>query len=203
MSFPDFFAQVPTLTMKDGLADLLGAAQAGQIEYRYEDVVRLAGHSCPTVAGAWLMARHGLRALYPDGIPERGNIRVEMRNPMEAGTTGVVGSVLGLITGAAGEGGFKGLGGRYARRNLLVYGVNMPAEVRLTRLDTGSSVLLDYHPEMVPPSPEMQPAMVSVMSGEADAATRETFGRLWQERVRSILLEHADAPGLVEVRTDA
>ncbi|HNQ03008.1 MAG TPA: hypothetical protein PKH69_00195 [Thiobacillaceae bacterium] len=200
MSFPDFFAQVPTLTLKDGLAELLGAAQDGRIEYRYADVVRLAGHSCPTVAGAWLMARHGLRALYADGIPERGNIRVEMRNPMEAGTTGVVGSVLGLVTGAAGAGGFKGLGGRFVRRNLLIYGVDLPAELRLIRLDTGSSVLLDYHPEKVPPSTEMQVHMASVMSGQADADERAIFGRLWQERVRSILLDHADAPGLVVAR---
>ena len=103
MSFPAFFDRIPSLTLHDALAEVLGAAADGMIEYRYGDAVRLAGHSCPTVAGAWLMARGALHALYPEAIPERGNIRVELRAGQDAGTAGVVGSVLGLITGAAGN----------------------------------------------------------------------------------------------------
>jgi hypothetical protein len=198
--FPEFFAQVPPLTLRDPLAEILGAALGGILVYRYEDVVRLAGHSCPTVAGAWLMARHGLAALYPQELPERGGIRVELRGAQDAGTTGVVGSVLGFVTGAAGEGGFKGLGGRFGRRNLLAYGVDMPAEVRLTRLDTGACVLLDYHPDKVPPAAEMPPLMARVVGGTAEAEARESFGKLWQERVRSILLDHAQDPEVVGVR---
>jgi hypothetical protein len=200
MMFPEFFAQLPSLTLRDPLAETLGAALGGILAYRYEDVVRLAGHSCPTVAGAWLMARHGLAALYPEELPERGGIRVELRGAQDAGTTGVVGAVLGLVTGAAGEGGFKGLGGRHGRRSLLVYGVDMPGEVRLTRLDTGASVLVDYHPEKVPPSPEMPPLMARVVGGTADAEEREAFAKLWQDRVRSILVDHAQDPELLVVR---
>jgi len=203
MTFPDFFAQLPSVTLRDPLAETLGAARGGILEYRYEDAVRLAGHSCPTVAGAWLMARHGLAALYAQEMPLRGGIRVEMRDALDAGTTGVVGAVIGLVTGAAGEGGFKGLGGRHGRRNLLVYGVNLPAEVRFTRLDTGTSVLAEYHPERVPPSPEMPPLMARVVGGAADAAERETFARLWQDRVRRILVDHAADPELVVVRPGA
>jgi hypothetical protein len=58
--FPEFYAQAPRVTLRDPLAEFLGAARQGLIEYRYADVVRLAGHSCPTVAGAYLMALHGL-----------------------------------------------------------------------------------------------------------------------------------------------
>jgi hypothetical protein len=202
MSFPDFFARIPSLTLHDDLAEALGAAEGGRIEYRYEDAVRLAGHSCPTVAGAWLMARHGLAELYPDAPPERGQIRVELRAAQDAGTAGVVGSVLGLITGAAGEGGFKGLGARFARRNLLHYGVAMPAEVRFTRIDTSAAVSLTYHPEIVPPAAEMQALMPRVVSGQADAGERAEFARLWQERVRRILLEQGDDTALVEVRPE-
>lgn len=200
MMFPEFFAQLPSLTLRDPLAETLGAALGGILAYRYEDAVRLAGHSCPTVAGAWLMARHGLAALYPEELPERGGIRVELRGAQDEGTTGVVGAVLGLVTGAAGEGGFKGLGGRHGRRSLLVYGVDMPAEVRLTRLDTGASVLMDYHPEKVPPSPGMPPLMARVVGGTADAEEREAFAKRWQDRVRSILVDHAQDPELVVVR---
>ncbi len=198
MSFPDFFAQIPPLTLHDGLAEVLGAAAGGVIEYRYVDVVRLAGHSCPTVAGAWLLARHGLAALYPEGMPERGGIRVELRAAQDAGTTGVVGAVLGLITGAAGEGGFKGLGPRFGRRDLLLFGAEIAAEVRFTRLDNGASVSLEYHPEAVPPAAGMQTLMPRVVSGQADAGERAEFARLWQERVQRILLEHGDDPAVVK-----
>jgi len=200
MLFPEFFAQLLPLTLRDPLAETLGAALGGIMVYRYEDVVRLAGHSCPTVAGAWLMARHGLAALYPEDLPERGGIRVELRGALDAGTTGVVGSVLGFLTGAAGEGGFKGLGGRHGRRNLLAYGVEMPDEVRFTRLDTGASVGVDYHPERVPPAPEMAPLLARVVGGTAAAEEREAFARLWQDRVRRILVDQATDPDLVVVR---
>lgn len=200
MHFPAFFQEIPAITLRDPLADILGAAVDGLIEYRYADAVKLAGHSCPTVAGAWLMARRGLDALYGDEPPERGGIRVELRAPQNAGTAGVVGNVLSLITGAAGEGGFKGLGGNHARRDLLQYGVDLPAEVRLTRRDTGACVLLDYHPEAVPPTPEMAPLMARVVGGVADPWERIEFGQQWQDRVRRILLEHGDDAELVVLR---
>ena len=196
MLFPEFFAQLLPLTLRDPLAETLG----GVMVYHYEDAVRLAGHSCPTVAGAWLMARHGLAALYPEELPERGRIRVELRGAQNAGTTGVVGSVFGLITGAAGEGGFKGLGGRHVRRDLWAYGVDMPGEVRFTRLDTGASVLVEYHPEKVPPSPEMPPLMARVVGGTADEGEQESFAKLWQDRVRRILVDHANDPEMVVAR---
>jgi len=200
MAFPDFYARIPGLTLRDPLAGVLGAAEDGFIDYRYEDAVRLAGHSCPTVAGAWLMARHGLAALYPDGVPERGNIRVELRAAQDAGTAGVVGSVLGLVTGAAGEGGFKGWGGRHARQGLLQFSADLPAEVRLTRLDTGASVLLDYYPEKVPAAPEIAPLMARVVGGVANAYERAAFAGLWQARVERILVEHGEDKDLVAVR---
>ena len=63
MAFPEFFQLVPSITLRDKLADTLGAATDGVIEYHYSDAVKLAGHSCPTVAGAWLMASRALAAL--------------------------------------------------------------------------------------------------------------------------------------------
>jgi len=187
MSFPEFFTQIPPLLLRDPLAETLGAARDGLIEYNYADAVKLAGHSCPTVAGAWLMASQALAALYPDATPQRGNIRVELRAAQDAGVAGVIGAVLGLITGAAGEGGFKGLGGQHSRRNLLLFGAEIDAEVRLTRLDTGATVLLDYQPEHIPPAPTMPPLMARVVGGVATAEEREEFASLWQARVREIL----------------
>jgi hypothetical protein len=199
MPYPAFFDEIPALVLRDPLAELLGAAESGLIDFHYADAVKLAGHSCPTLAGAWLMARRALKALYGEETPLRGGIRVELRARQEMGTSGVVGSVLSLITGAAGEGGFKGLGGQQARRDLLSYGVEMPGEARMTRLDNGDAVHLDYHPEFVPPAPEIAPLMARVVGGVAAAEERAAFARLWQERVRRILIEHGDAEELVTV----
>ncbi|MGF1546184.1 MAG: FmdE family protein [Thiotrichales bacterium] len=198
MSFPDFFARVPALVLRDPLAATLGVAPDGLIEYRYADAVRLAGHSCPTVAGAWLMTRHALRALYPEGYPERGALRVELRDEASNGVTGVIGSVIALVTGAAGEGGFQGLAGRFSRRGLLIYGVTMSGEVRLTRQDTGARVELSYHPATVPADPALAPLMQRLLQGEAQPEERRLFGQLWQARVQRILLEHADDAALIQ-----
>ena len=91
--------------VRDPLAEFLGAAAGGRLEYSYADAVKLTGHSCPTVAGAWLATVEALRRLYPGEVPERGAIRVELRAELEEGVAGVVASVAGLVTGAAGEGG--------------------------------------------------------------------------------------------------
>ncbi len=201
MSFPEFFNQIPALRLRDPLAAMLGAAGDGTIEYRYADAVKLAGHSCPTVAGAWLMASRALTTLYPDAVPERGGLRVDLRAARDAGVAGVIGAVLGLITGAAGEGGFKGLGGQYSRRDLLRFGVAIDADVAISRLDTHACVLIDYRPEAVAASPEIAPLMARVLGGVAAAEERARFAELWQDRVRRILLDHAEDPALLASRT--
>lgn len=202
MAYPVFYRDIPVLRLSDPLASLLGASDDGVLEYRFEDIVRLTGHACPTVAGAWSMALRGLACLYPSGLPQRGQIQVALRGAQEAGATGVVGAVLGFITGAAGEGGFKGLGGQYGRRGLLTFGVDMDAEVRLTRLDTGESVLLDAHPEAVAPSAETAGLMSRLLGGTATSEERSRFTALWQDRVRRILVDHAEDPALVTCRPD-
>ena len=146
MTFPDFFAEVPALKLHDGLAQLLGASDDGVIEYHYADAVRLAGHSCPTVAGGWLSARAALHHLYGDELPERGRISVYLNDAENAGVTGVIGQVLTLVTGAAAANGFHGLGGRHVRSNLLHYAQGDVAGVRFRRNDTGA--VLEFETEI-------------------------------------------------------
>src|SRR5690606_29458506 len=110
MTYPAFFDDAPRITVQDPLAALLGAASGGIIEYSYADAVKLAGHSCPTVAGAYLMTRNALKKLYGDELPERGNIKVQFRDEQTNGVTGVIANVVSLITGATTDNGFKGLG---------------------------------------------------------------------------------------------
>ncbi|PTQ80007.1 hypothetical protein C8R21_12046 [Nitrosospira multiformis] len=98
MHFPDFYEKAPVIRTRDPFAAMLGAARDGVLEYRYVDAVRLAGHSCPTVAGAFLVGRAALAALYPDEPAERGNIAVYMPAPEQEGVTGVMAQVLTLLT---------------------------------------------------------------------------------------------------------
>ena len=106
MNFPDFYEKAPVVRTRDPFAAMLGAARDGMLEYCYVDAVRLAGHSCPTVAGAFLVGRAALAALYPDEPAERGNIAVHMPAPEHEGVTGVMAQVLTLLTGAASDNGF-------------------------------------------------------------------------------------------------
>ena len=199
MAFPEFFSRIPAITLHDPLAELLGAAQGGLIEYRFADAVKLAGHSCPTVAGAWLMTMRALRALYGDEIPERGKITVALPENHEVGVAGVIASVAGLLTGAAGAGGFKGLGGRYSRRNLLHFGVTGSGGMRFTRRDTNVAVDCELRLEIVPADPRLGTLLGAILGGTADDATTRLFGELWQERVRRILIDQGDDPDLVRL----
>jgi hypothetical protein len=136
-------------------------------------------------------------------MPERGAISVDLDDAEDAGVTGVIGQVLTLITGAAAANGFKGLGGRHARNNLLHYAQGDVAGVRFRRNDTGDEIEVEIDTSPVPGSPMMRPLMQLAMAGQADAAQRREFGRLWQDRVRRMLLVHADDPAVVKVHAIA
>lgn len=200
MHFPAFFDQVPTITLRDPLAELLGSVDGGLMTYGYADAVRLAGHSCPTVASAYWLGVRAIRALYGDAMPQRGSIAVDLREPLEAGTTGVVASVLGLLTGAAGDGGFAGLGGQFVRRGLLRFQVDIPADIRLTRTDTGQAILAQAQVRSVPGDPQTMHLMQLCLSGAASVEDRASLARLWQARVQRILLDHAHDDAVFTLR---
>lgn len=196
MSFPDFFDDVPEIVMRDPLADFLGAATNGVIRYSYADAVRLAGHSCGVTATAWLMARAGLSALYGDDLPERGGIAVHFRDAADHGTIGVTASIIQLVTGAAGEGGFHGIGPgrRFSRRGLMEFGAGIDGMVGLRRADSGRGVLVSGDQQAVPMSAELKGLFPRAVAGELEQGELARFGLLWQDRVRSLLLDH---PGSV------
>lgn len=199
MNFPDFFNLAPRLRVHDPLAALLGAPADGLLEYGYADAVRLAGHSCPTVASAYLLGRRVLLALFPEGVPQRGSVRLALRESGEAGVVGVQAAVLGMLTGAAAEGGFKGLGGQYARRDLLRFGVGGEALLLAQRTDNGVTLAASLNLGIVPGDPAIMPLLQACLSGQATAAERQEFGERWQARVRCLLLDHADDPALIHL----
>ncbi len=197
MHYPEFYEQVEPIRMYDPLAETLGAFEGGLLEVGYLDVVRLAGHSCPTVAGAFLSARFGLRQLYGEQLPVRGEVRVEMREPIGEGVCGVIANVLSMITGATDEGGFHGLAGRFDRRALLAFGQDNPAPVTMQRLDTGDRISVRYDPSFVPADPQVGELFPLVLSGRADSEQAALFATLWQQRVKMILCDYAEDPRLL------
>jgi len=199
--FPAFFAEAPRIRVRDPLAAFLGAARDGVLDFGYADAVRLAGHSCPTVASAFLMTRAALRALFRDELPERGGVRVELRDAAQEGVTGVIANVISLVTGATVDTGFKGLGGRFDRRGLLAYGMDLRDQLRFTRVDSGAGVTVSARLENVDSDPRVSPLLAQCMRGLASDEERALFQQLWQERVRRLLLEHADDPAVLQIES--
>lgn len=197
MKTPYFFSLIPTITLFDPLAEVLGAAENGIVEYSYEDVVKLAGHSCPTVAGAYLMVRLGLQSLYGEENPVRGEINVLMKGKLGEGVVGVIANVASMITGATEKGGFHGLGGKFDRRDLLSYEAMIEGEMALERIDTLERVVLSYDSSFVPADPMMGAVLPLILSNRADKSEYDLFGTLWQERVRKIMIDYKDDERLV------
>jgi hypothetical protein len=202
MNYPAFFDQAPTITVHDGLAKFLGAFNDGMITYRYIDAVRLAGHSCPTVAGAYLMTRRALDLLYPGQVPERGDVQVRFSSPIDEGVTGVIGSVVSLITGATGRGGFKGIGRRFRRQDLMYFSCALESEVSFERVDNGATIQLAAHMNRVESDPRTSALLKKMVEGSAVSEETDEFAHLWQARVKRILIDHADDPALI-VATEA
>ena len=200
MQTPAFFDAIPSLRIRDPLAQFLGVSADGLIEYRYLDAVKLAGHSCPTVASAYWLTRRALIWLYESDMPERGAIRAEFRADRCDGVTGVIANVVALLIGGSENDGFKGLAGRFDRRNLLRFNAPIPLDLRFTRLDNGRQVDAAADIRHVAASPEMPRLMQRCLANQASEAEIQQFRDLWQARVRDLLLRHGDDPQVFLLR---
>lgn len=186
MKYPDFFENIETIKLKDDLANFLGATENGIIEFSYIDIVKSAGHSCPTVLGAYLMTKEGLKALYKEELPKRGEIKVEFKESIDEGVAGVISNVVTNITGATKNTGFKGIMGLYSRNNLMSFENKISSSVKFIRTDTNERVEVIYNPSMYPPKKQMQELMQKCITKTANEEERTEFGKLWQERVELI-----------------
>jgi formylmethanofuran dehydrogenase subunit E len=187
MTYPDFYNKIETIKVQDDLSSFLGAFEDGIYEISYLDIVKGAGHSCPTVMGAYLMTLEALKALYPNSIAKRGEIQVSFSERQTEAVAGVIGNVLMNITGACTTNGFKGIGGNFDRNYLLKFEQDInDASARFTRVDTKQSVDVVYDPSSIQFDPSMQALMQKCVQGNADKAEKLEFGRLWQTRVEKI-----------------
>jgi hypothetical protein len=191
MSYPDFFDKIESIELVDHLAALLGAFDKGEYDISYLEVVKSAGHSCPTVAGAYIMTSEALKALYPNEKALRGDIKVEFQEDLEDGVAGVIGNVISHITGATDKSGFKGLQGKFARHSLMFYNSDINSSARFTRVSTNESVDVIYNHNNIPASAEMMPLMQKIGMGQASIDEKNKFAQLWQNRVQ-LIFENID-----------
>ena len=169
MKYPDFYDLIPEVRVYDPLAGFLGAVEAGIIEYRYLDAVKLAGHSCPTVASAFWMTRLALKTLYDEELPTRGGVRVEISENRDVGVTGVIANVVQLLTGVAGD-----------------FQIRIIHRERLQHVDVSVDL------SKIPVSRDMRQIMLRNLSGEADPDEASLFSQLWQDRVKRLILDHGE-----------
>ena len=186
MNYPKFFENTPTITLKDPLSDFLGTFEKGMVQFSYLDIVKSAGHSCPTVSGAYISTLKGLEALYKEETPIRGEIYASFKEDPLEGVAGVIANVVSQITGATEHSGFKGLNGKFARNNLMAFNADIPSSMQLKRMDTGKTVNITYDPSSIGGNPKMQELMGKLMQGVASAEEKQKFGELWQSRVEAI-----------------
>jgi len=189
MKYLEFFDAVDSIVLYDDLSKFLGVNDDGILDFSYADVVKSAGHSCGTVAGAYLTALKGLKALYKDELPQRGEIKVEIKKSPTEENAGVVGCVLSNITGATTDYGFGGIPtGKYKRRELLFYNAEIDCDVRFTRLDTDESVGVNYTPQTIV---NPMAILMSAIKPDAKQEDIESFPIRFQEMVKT-LLENPD-----------
>ena len=158
------FPTTPSVTLFDPLAELLGAGD-GRFHYTFDDAIKLSGHACPTVAGAFLMTVHALKALYGDEMPRRGEIHITIPGPMD------------------------GLGGQYARHGLMGFGSDQTGKFTFQRTDNSESVTVSYDPSSIPPDPGMMPLLQQILQGDSEPSIRQKFQGMWRSRVINILAD--------------
>lgn len=201
-----FFDKVEPIRMKDPLAIALGAMDKNEaFVFTYTDAIKLAGHSCPAVSGAYKLTQLALKSLYGSETPVRGQVRVTFKGGVGDKVNGPISQVVMLITGASGESGFKGLGGgRYNRHNLLSFDKSQEADedavctVIFERMDTGKKIEISYSNYMLPANPKMGELMPLAVTGKGSDAEIKEFGELWHERIKAVLMNPPQ--GMFEIK---
>ena len=201
-TFHEFLKEVRPIRFKEQLAETLGAfkSEGAVLEYTFIDAVKMAGHACPTVAGAYLCCQKALEVLFADEIPVRGEISVTVYGEPDEGVYGVMAQVFSFLTGAAPATGFRGLGHKFKRKNLLKFspgeGDSQAMRFEFKRLDSGKAVLAKFYPQQIPFSEKKAKRMGELLEKVIWEAARDEekreFQELWMGKVKGMLLEEKE-----------
>lgn len=207
----DYIDQVPPIMMIEPYFLIFGQSKVA-VPYYYDDVVKLAGHSCGATTGAWTITKKALEALYPDGeIPVRGQIAVEAPGAADEWFTGVFGEIIAYITGAAPKTGFIGAefgeaNNLFVRQNKMVYPEEptgtMPPQMEwiFSRLDTGRKVGVNFNLAVITPiaTEERQQMGAKLAKGMATPEEAQDYYEYWNDRARFVL-DNQDMDGFFNV----
>jgi len=207
-----YITEVPPIMMIDPYFQIFGQSQVA-LPYYYEEAVKLAGHSCGAVTGAWTIARKALEILYPNGeIPVRGQIAVEAPGAEDEWFVGVFGDVITFVTGASPHTGFIGAefgkaNDVFVRQNKMVYSLEPTKQLPpmrewiFTRLDTGTKVGIKFNLVIITPIPT--PGRIAMgkkmAAGEATAEEAADYIKYWNDRA-IFVLDNADMAGFFSVK---
>ncbi|MFB6112778.1 MAG: hypothetical protein ABEJ58_01590 [Halodesulfurarchaeum sp.] len=184
---------VEPIRIRDPVAEALTVLEPGEpFVVTYEDVIKAAGHSCPTASGAYRITQIALDALYPEEYPVRSEIEVRAPEPRDDATYGVMGRLISYVTGAAQEDGFGGLKSGYGdRTNLLRFDAfeseSAEPTFRFRRTDTDETVEVTYQVSDVPDGGPALRNLEEIIDGTANEEDREFFAEAWHGRVRTVL----------------
>lgn len=153
---------------------LMGTNEEKKYSISLLDVVRFAGHACPSMVGAFFIAKTAIETLYPENkLCVRGDIRIDIpKNPTD-GATGPIANVFGFIFGAWNETGFGGLAGKFIRRHLIQFSSEnaQPNSYRFTRLSNNKSVDIYFDPSRL----------------NLSLDPNEPFQQQWRRKIKSIM----------------
>lgn len=186
---------VDPIQVHDPAAEALAVLEPGEpFVITYADMIKTAGHSCPTTSGAYRITQLGLAALYPDDVPVRSEIEVRAAGPRDDATYGVMGRLISYVTGAGQEDSFSGLvGGHGDRQGLLTFDAfeldSAEPVFRFCRTDIDEAVEVTYHVGDVPDGGPALGNLQQIIDGTASAEDRDLFAEVWHGRVRSVLLD--------------
>jgi len=208
----NYIKQIPPIMMYEPYYKIFGQG-VKPVPYTYEEAIKMCGHSCSAVAGAWTIVRKGLDALYPGGeIPVRGNIVIYVPGAKEQWHLGVFAEIMMYVTGAAPETGFIGSEfGRendlFVRRHKIIFTKNATPTKKwdmvwiFERIDTKKRVGVKFDVRKVkPPVTKARIALgAKVAKGDATPAEAIEFIKYWNARVKFIFANADTIPGFFTV----
>ena len=201
-NFRDFLTRVEPIRLREPFAETLGVFTTEDVvlEYTFVDIVKLAGHACPTTAGAYLCCQEALKILYPDEIPVRGDISITVYGEPDEGVYGVISQVFCLLTGAAPNSGFRGLGHKFKRKDLLKF---IPEKIEadamcfdFKRSGSEKIVRVKFYPHKIPFPEEKNKRLAVILEKVIWEAAKEKeqkeFQDLWMAKVEDMLMNKND-----------
>jgi hypothetical protein len=207
--FRDFLNEVEPIRFREPFAETLGVfnKQDAVLEYTFIDVVKMAGHACPTTAGAYLCCQEALKSLYNAETPIRGDTLITVYGEPDEGVYGVISQVFCLLTGAAPATGFRGLGHKFRRKDLLTFN---PAKIdpealcfEFRRSASAQSVLVKFYPHKIPFPEEKNKRLGELLEKVIWEAAKEVeqreFQDLWMTKVKDMLVTKIDIKEWIKI----